>query len=558
MPDADQLQSHFYITLGGQPAAPALVRDLEHVTVETSLHLPDVATLVLHDPRLDWVDFDGLLPGTALQVSARAGRTSAPLFDGEIVEIEPEFGATQRLTVRAFDRLHRLARGTHVRSFVNVTDGDVIEQLAREVGLQTQIGPTRQVHAYLLQANETNLAFLQRRAALLGYLLYVEQSTLYCLAPEAGKPPVELAWGDTLYEFRPRLSTIGQVSRVIARGWDPQLKQPLFSEAGASRTQPAIRHSDRSGGELAEQAFHVHAELLVADRPVRTQNTADLLAQAGAERCAGAYIEAEGMGAGLPALVAGVPLDIRAVGERFSGTYFVTSATHRSSADQGYRTSFVISGLRPATLLGLLMPEAELRPDCGLVIGKVTDNNDPEHQGRVKVLLPWFSAEHTSDWARVVSPGAGKDRGMAWLPEIDDEVLVGFEMGDMNYPYVLGGLWNGLDGAPHAEQLVRSGAVRQRVIRSRAGHEIVLRDDAGSGITITDQAGNTIELDSDNNAIAISARGELKLSAGTITITAQQNIQIDASASVSVSGQGVAIDGGAATVDVSGSMINLN
>lgn len=554
----EPLQSQFSIALGGESAPAEFMRSLEHVTVETSLHLPDVATLVLHDPNLLWIDHAAVMPGVAVRVVAQAGRNEATIFDGEIVEIEPEFAATQRLTVRAFDRLHRLARGTHVRSFVNVTDGDVIEQLAREVGLQAQIGPTRQVYPYLLQANETNLAFLQRRAALLGYLLYVEHSTLFCVAPEPQRAPLQLAWGDTLYEFRPRMTTIGQVGRVVARGWDPQLKQPLFSEAGASRIVPKTQQSAQTGGDLADQVFQIQTELLVADRPIRTQNSADWLAQAAAERRAGEYIQAEGVCAGIPGLVAGVPLAVRAAGERFSGTYFVTSAVHRSSASEGYRTSFTISGLSPATLLGLLMPEAETRPDQGLVIGKVTDNNDPEQQGRVKVLFPWFSPEHTSDWARVVSVGAGKNRGVAWVPEIDDEVLVGFEMGDMHYPYVLGGLWNGIDGAPHAAQLVRNGAVQQHIIRSRDGHEIVLRDDAKGGITIADKAGNTIELDSDGKTITISTGGDLKLNAGNITLTAQGNIQLDATAQVAVSGQGVAIDGGAATVDVTATMINLN
>ncbi|MGH9844765.1 MAG: phage baseplate assembly protein V [Blastocatellia bacterium] len=83
-----------------------------------------------------------------------------------------------------------------------------------------------------------------------------------------------------------------------------------------------------------------------------------------------------------------------------------------------------------------------------LVVGVVTDNKDPARLGRVKVKYPWLSAEQTSDWARVVSPGAGRQRGLQFTPRVEDEVLVGFEMGDVHHPYVIGGLWNG-QAKPH-------------------------------------------------------------------------------------------------------------
>ena len=130
------------------------------------------------------------------------------------------------------------------------------------------------------------------------------------------------------------------------------------------------------------------------------------------------------------------------------------------------------------------------------MIGIVTDNQDPKGWGRVKVNTPWLSADHASDWARVVRPAAGAERGLEFLPEIDDEVLVGFEMGDMHHPYVLGGLWNGKDRAAEEESgdgQRRQGADSGSSARA-AGHQIVFDDsDGGSGITIADKNGNTID-----------------------------------------------------------------
>ncbi len=551
---SNTLQSHFYITLDGAPASSELMHDLETVTVESSVHLPDVATLTLHDTQLQWVDHQLFVPGVTLTISARATTQEAQLFDGEIVEIEPDFtSATQHLVIRAFDRLHRLAYGRHVRSFVNVTDGDIVSKLAAEVGLTAKVGPTRQVYPYILQSNETNLAFLQQRAAALGYLLYVEAETLYCVPPDASKPPLELTWGDTLTELHPRLSTVGQAHKVVARGWDPMQKQPIIGSANESRMVPKVGVEQLNGGNMAKTAYNLpETEWLVADRPLRTQDEADLLAQATADHIAGQYIEAEGMSVGSPTLVAGVPLTIHKVGKRFSGTYIVTSAIHRTSPASGYQTSFTISGFTPQTLQRLLIAHPAVLPSNGLVIGIVTDNNDPQGQGRVKVKFPWLSPEHTSDWARVVSIGAGAQRGTLFLPEINDEVLIGFEMGNIHYPYVLGGLWNGVDKLPlPKEQILKNSKVWQRVIMARTGHQILFDDDErGGGIIIQDATGNQIRFDAEQNSITIQSKGDLTIkAAGTLTLSADGD--------VALKGRTVAIDG-QASVDVTGNPINLN
>src|SRR5258708_4458674 len=389
MPNNSTLFSQVYVKIDGADATDEFTRDLLEVTVENSLHLPDVATLVLHDTRLHWIDEDSLAPGKLIQVSTKVGHQEKLLFDGEIVEIEPDFGPSmQRLAVRAFDRLHRLSRGRHVRSFLNVSDGDLVQKIAQEVGLQAQVGPTSQVHPYVFQNDETNLEFLQGRAAALGYLLYVQGKTLHCEPPQANGQAIELEWGVTLHEFHPRMTTIGQVDSFTVRGWDPVAKQEIVGQARNGQGAPRIGQA-KSGGELAHSAFNLDTQTLVVDRPIRTQVTAHKLAQAVADRQAERFIEAEGTCIGNPALVAGASVQIKAVGDRFSGTYFVTSTVHAYGAQQGYSTQFSVSGQQPSTLLSVLTREEESVAPAGLVIGIVTDNQDPKGYGRVKVKYPW-------------------------------------------------------------------------------------------------------------------------------------------------------------------------
>lgn len=553
MSDRNSHVSHFYVTIDGNNANEDFMASVLEICVENSLHMPDMCTIQLQDPSLRWVDDDSLMPGKGLVIKAKDDQGSDVLvFDGELVELEPEFQqGAQRLVVRAFDRLHRLNRGKQVRSFQNVTDGDLVSKLAQEVGLKARCGATSAVHEYVLQANETNLQFLQGRAARLGYLLYVQESTLVFEPPESAGSELELTWGEQVTQFRPRLSTLHQINKVTALGWDPEKKEQLVGKAEKSKYLPEIGIKE-TAAELAKSAFNMETNDLVST-PARVQKVADELAQAAANRHAAKGVTAEGLIGGMPAVKAGSSVKIKNVGERFSGKYFVTGSSHIFRPAEGYTTSFSVSGLQSLSLLDMLQPEDTPNRILSLAIGVVTDNQDPLGQGRVKVMFPWLSADHTSDWARTIALGAGAERGIEFLPEVGDEVLVGFEMGNINYPYVLGGLWNGKDAPPEkSDGLVSSGKINKRIIRSSTGHMITLDDTSGSeNVTITDKGGNQIVLTSSGNEILIEAQGPITLKAG-------QTFDIEATGKVTIKGAGVVVDGGAATVDVKGSLINLN
>src|SRR5262249_23286345 len=162
---------------------------------ESSLHLPDVATLRITDSALRWIDEKGLEPGKRLKVSAKGpeSKNENPLFDGEIVELEPEFTpSAQVLTVRAFDVLHRLSRGRYVRSFLNVSDGDLVQKIAQEVGLRAEVKGSTRVHPYLFQNNETNLEFLRARANAIGHMLFAHERTLHFEPAKAEGETIEM------------------------------------------------------------------------------------------------------------------------------------------------------------------------------------------------------------------------------------------------------------------------------------------------------------------------------------------------------------------------------
>jgi uncharacterized protein involved in type VI secretion and phage assembly len=173
----------------------------------------------------------------------------------------------------------------------------------------------------------------------------------------------------------------------------------------------------------------------------------------------------------------------------------------------------------------------------GVVVGVVTDNNDTGGLGRVKVSFPWLSDTVESNWARVMAPMAGKDRGLFLLPAVGDEVLVMFENGRADLPYVMGALWNGADSFPTPDQKADAAL---RVLRSTSGHTITLDDTAGAEkITIVDKAKNSIMVDASKNAVTVTVQsgGAVTLSApgGDVSISCN-NFKVDASQSYTLQG----------------------
>ncbi|MEY8199867.1 MAG: phage baseplate assembly protein V [Colwellia sp.] len=209
----------------------------------------------------------------------------------------------------------------------------------------------------------------------------------------------------------------------------------------------------------------------------------------------------------------------------------------------------------------------------GVVIALVSDNKDPKNLGRMKVRYPLLHSNLESGWVRMVSFMAGKDRGGYFLPEVDDEVLVAFQFGNINTPYVIGALYSGVDSPSQNNE---DGKNNIREIKSRSGH-VIRFDDKSSAekIEIIDKTGNNkIMISSDDNTISISTDQDIKVEAlkGTVAVSGQ-DIKLKGSNSISLNASEISIkadsslslQSGSSTdikaggsVSVEGISINLN
>ena len=168
----------------------------------------------------------------------------------------------------------------------------------------------------------------------------------------------------------------------------------------------------------------------------------------------------------------------------------------------------------------------------------------------MKVRFPWHDQPRESYWARLATPMAGDDRGLVLIPEVGDEVLVAFEREDLRFPYILGGLWNGQDKPPIAND---DGKNDKRILQSRKKHYLLFNDGStgvvelkhekgrkitldDNGFVVEDEKGNSVKVDSNSSAMTIEAKGQLSIKAASLSIDATGSLELKASGTVTIRG----------------------
>jgi phage protein D len=561
--------------------ARRLSDDLLQLVIEESLDLPAAFTLVLNNPYNPgnsqdsrelhfWLSKPDLSIGKPVEIGFssstteaepfREGSTDPSLLKAEITAIEVNFlgdyGAP--VVVRGYDASHRLHRGRYNRSFQNVTDGDIVGTIAGEAGIpigkvESGGGP----YDYLFQENQTNMEFLRKRAARLGYEVYIQGGKLYFHLPSSSSS-LKLEWLKDIHSFQVRATSARQVNKVEVRAWDYANKKLIVSTKRS--TSKVITDTLRGKGSATSSAFAgkpTEPTMIITDQPVESPTEADKIAQAVCDELGGEYVVADAKAEGNPRIRPGGVIELEGMGP-YSGKYYVTQARHLYH-EGVYTTEFSVRSLRGGNLFTTLTPQTRLQPGQTLMVGIVTNNNDPEGWGRVKVKLPTLTEDHESNWARVVTMGGGANRGFDCLPEVNDEVLVGFEHGDIHRPYVLGNVWNGKDAPPEkVADSVQSGKVRLRTIKTRTGHtlQFVEEDKATSkaGLYLTTAGGHQINLNDTDRCIEIKTKGghvfKLDDAGMNVSLTSMGSIKLQANTTIDIQATGI--------ITVQGALIKLN
>ncbi len=344
---SERIVPYFEVEINGSKLTPEQMIDV--YAIEYSDELDTAAMFELHVSIWDgetqgfkWIDDDLYREGGEVKIKMGYVDDVHEMMIGEITGIDPEFSEEQALTMtaRGYSRLHRLSRGRMTRSFKEMKDSQIAEQIAQELGLSSQVEDTKIIHPYIFQNNLSNLDFLLERARAIGYEIEVEGKKLYFRQSRATvSPELELQYGQTLVRFSPRLTTALQLTEVEARYWDRKAKKEVVSTAKVG-DEATTMEGQTSGAAVTDSAFG-KARTIIGNLDMTSQAEAENIAKATYNRQAMQYISGEGLCIGTPEMKAGIVVKLTGLGERFSGLYYVIASTH-SIDDRGYMTSFCV------------------------------------------------------------------------------------------------------------------------------------------------------------------------------------------------------------------------
>lgn len=579
------------VKVNGTDISEEAVAQLKEVRIETEMRLPGRVTLRFHDPLGKLAESSTFQIGhhvevkgvegsnsvtmikaiiTGLGFEATAGTTAKDRFDGRR-------GTSNEFLVVAHDESYKLTRNYTVKGNQQVTPNDLVHTLGSEAGLQVSATLTGGPFTVMSQLH-SDYDLLNAIADREGVDWWVDDGTLHVGKAQTTSSET-LKLGEGLISFSVKGSGLAP-STVSVRGYDSEQKVDLAKTSNLSGSQlwptdVKVLNGLSSGKLGTATIVNAHA----APSSVTESGT---IADGLRDRLAAGSTRAHGETWCNPSVAIGKSVTIEGAGPA-DGTYHVTKVDHYASRN-GFFTRFWCGDRTPTSLVDSLStrpaPSLPARHH-GLLIGVVTNLGTGENAGMLRVKFPGLDAQLVSAWARFVAPSAGANgRGMVMLPEIGDEVLVGFEEGDMHRPVILGGLYG-----PSADKSkawpVEGNTITDRRYTSLNGHVLMIQDGKGDPnnmfkLTIKGEKGDVllrvggdkvqvtspdavpIELTSGGqSSIKMDGNGNIAIKGLKVSIEAQTDVEIKANAKVAIEAQAELGLKGAAKAELQGALVNV-
>ncbi|MFD7135581.1 VgrG-related protein [Streptomyces sp. NPDC059894] len=576
------------VTIGGSPLPPDLEPMLVDGWVDQGLGVPAAFRLTFRDPGRLLLGKLNAKFGTEVVITPIADGKGAgdPLLTGEVCGLESDYEGTGTFTIiRGYDHGHRLMRQRRVAAYRNQSAADIARKLAALDGVPIgRVESTKTVYEFISQANVTDWDFLARLADENEMVMSIDNKGKFQFVkpdPASGAPPVsssgknpfELKAGIDILRLRSAVTAAEQVGTVETRGWNVTTKKTLTATAPA-KTNPGFTIGTTPG----EAAGKFKAAKLVDPQiPYDQQSEVKFAADALAADVTSSFAEMEVVVHGGPKLRPGVPVTLADVGFPFEGKYTPTSVRHVFGDGKHYETWVTVSGRQWRSLYGLTSGGGNggdngLRLP-GVVNALVTDVQDPLKKGRVKLQFPWLDDAYVSDWTRVAQWG-GKGGGSIFPMDVGDEVLVAFDRGALDHPYVIAGLYNGKDDPTPVKDVPLHDGMRGRASRhtlsDRTGNRVDLlsqRTGGKQGVRVTSGDGKlVINLDRVQTEITVDSKGSVSIKgsrsvsvdAGTnLTLNGRRSVTIKSGGPLTLQGQGLVSLrslGGAVSVNALGAL----
>jgi Rhs element Vgr protein len=498
---------------------------------------------------------DGALlkPGAAVTIAAGYGEEVEEIFKGVVTgqRMRVLGQGEPRLEIRCHAKAFKLTIGRKSAVFLDRKDSEIVSAIAAAAGLSAETDATDYSWPEIVQHDCTDWDFLLMRAEANGLLVVVEDDGLVVRAPDlAAAAEFAVSYGEDIRRLDIEIEARGQLKAVEAAGWDEATLQRAEARAGGG---DQMAWGDLAAGSLADVGG-LEAFAIRSCAPLN----ATLLAQVARGRqlrAALARMRGRVVIDGRGSLRPGSIIEIKGVGRRFGGKPYVSGVVHR--IDGGDWSTEAVLGLGDETLgerggAGSRRAAGLQPPVGGLQIAVVAKvDEDPEGAGRIQVELPMV-ADQAKVWARLASPYASDAFGLRFVPEVGDEVVLGFLNDDPNAPVVLGSLFGKKHAPPvqaDAENKIKTLVTRSglrvafdddrktMVLETPAGNRATL-DDEAKAVKIEDQNGNLMKLSGDG--IALDSARDVKISAkGKVTIDATGNVEIGPTGDLKLDGMNV-------------------
>ena len=486
---------------------------------------------------------------------------NTPIFVGVVTNVQlhregSDFGC---IIVSGYSATYRMETAHSCFSWNDRTIGDVVKKLCEQAKVQLELNPAfKETKDFICQYEESDFDFIRRLAHQYQEWMYFDGTKLIFGKPRKLADPIRLEYGTTLSSLDIGLQTLARSEQVFSyhSGADREMQ----------RMTPDLAYGhDKLAGEAFRASLGMFSKPARQHALPRISNETELVNYMGRKQAAETaethYITAESQ---VPTLRVGSVISLYSsflervgnLSEESLGNFIIIEITHEVSQGSYYKNRFKAI---PATIKAMPSPKVRM-PLAETQMATVLSNADPEGKGRVRVRMNWQTDGMQTGWVRVMTPDGGSssdvksNRGFVFIPEVGDQVLLGFRHGDPARPYVMGSLFNGTTGGGGLE------GNHMKSLTTRSGHTIKLNDSLSSlGITIKDIKGNSIHIDSVGDDIIINAKRNITINAGeTFTVNcknanilAEESINMNAEQDItSVSGESTSIQAGESLTEI--------
>ena len=488
------------VSIGGKPLFSFKSLKLhqpinDHHRFELTLDI-EVAAKALKDGT-EWL-------GKRIQFKKKEAKS--PLFIGVVTKVNAYRKNLDSgyVCVSGYSTTYLLENGKSCHSWLGHTLGKIVKDLCTKAGVQAQVAPEHNKPVgYICQYKESDFMFIRRLAMKYQEWLYYDGTKLVFGKPKKPKA-VKLEFDTTLTSFEMGVQTLARPARVFSyqskndqsMAEDTPNKPSGLDQLGSKAFQASLEMFKEPALQYAHSRVHHMQEMEMYVKKKQEAEAAE------SHYMVGTSEEVQLTAGSVVRITSPFGERIGSVTKASLGEYLIIDIEH--SVDEGNYYGNKFRAI-PSGVQSLPLPDVELAV-AETQMARVTSNADPEGKGRVQVQMNWQTGDMYSDWIRGLTPDGGSsdnvenNRGMVFIPEVGDYVLVGFRHNDPNRPYIMGSLFNGKTGKGGGE------GNNTKSITTKSGSTIKLDDSSGS-ILIADKTGkNLITIDGTDSITMLSAK----------------------------------------------------